>query len=146
MRNLPPAGFCVSPRLRTAAQFWQERAGTFPDMTALLQSRSSSVAFAMRFLAFVALLLALTLGSARAVDVQPAAGAPKVEVDHNSPTAAAAGEAHEEHHALPPAAPVLREGGFVNSSMIVTWIVAAALIIFAQMATRRIRSASATLP
>jgi F-type H+-transporting ATPase subunit a len=43
-----------------------------------------------------------------------------------------------ERHGIPQAAQGLRgEGGFVTNSMIVTWIVAAGLIVFAQVATRR---------
>jgi F-type H+-transporting ATPase subunit a len=50
-----------------------------------------------------------------------------------------AGE-HEEH-GLPPGAPHLVDiGGFaITSSMVVTWVVAAAIIIFAQVATRRMK-------
>lgn len=50
----------------------------------------------------------------------------------------------EEHHGLPSAAPTFGErskGAWVNSSMIVTWIVAGLVILFAQIATRRVRSA-----
>ncbi|MEQ1850849.1 MAG: F0F1 ATP synthase subunit A [Chthoniobacteraceae bacterium] len=55
-----------------------------------------------------------------------------------------AGAAHAEgHHGLPSAAPTFGDrskGAWVNSSMIVTWIVALLIIGFAQYATRRIRS------
>jgi F-type H+-transporting ATPase subunit a len=48
--------------------------------------------------------------------------------------------AHEEHHGLPPAAPLIDLGIFkVTNSMIVTWIVALGIIIFAQYATRQIK-------
>ena len=49
----------------------------------------------------------------------------------------------EEHHGLPSAAPTFGDrskGAWVNSSMIVTWIVAGLVILFAQIATRRVRS------
>jgi len=56
-----------------------------------------------------------------------------VEVEHAA--------AHEEHHGLTPHAPVVLDFGFfkVNSSMIITWIVALGLIVLAQMATRNIK-------
>jgi F-type H+-transporting ATPase subunit a len=82
-------------------------------MTALLSSRSSSAATAVRYLVFLALAM---VGA-----VMPAFGA------------------EGGHHALPPAAPRFGDS-FINNSMIVTWIVAAAIIIFAQYATRKIRS------
>ena len=50
--------------------------------------------------------------------------------------------AHEgEHHGLPLYAPVVKDLGFfkITNSMIVTWIVAISLIIFAQIATRNIK-------
>ena len=49
----------------------------------------------------------------------------------------------EEHHGLPSYAPTFGDrskGAWVNSSMIVTWIVAGLVILFAQIATRRVRS------
>jgi F-type H+-transporting ATPase subunit a len=53
---------------------------------------------------------------------------------------AAAPEAHAEHHGLPPAAPLIDLGPFkVTNSMIVTWIVAIGIIVFAQIATRNIK-------
>jgi F-type H+-transporting ATPase subunit a len=50
-----------------------------------------------------------------------------------------AGEHGAEHHALPLYAPkVFSVGGFpVTNSMLVTWVVALGLIVFAQVATRR---------
>jgi F-type H+-transporting ATPase subunit a len=56
-------------------------------------------------------------------------------------THAVGGEAAHagEHHGLPPAAPQFKIGPLViTNSMIVTWTVAALLIVFAQVATRRI--------
>jgi len=57
----------------------------------------------------------------------------------------AAGADHgAAHHGLPAAAPTFGDrssGAWVNSSMVVTWIVALLVIGFAQYATRRIRSA-----
>ncbi len=52
--------------------------------------------------------------------------------DHKVPAA------HAEEHGLPAAAPKI--SGFINSSMIVTWVVAGLIIFFAQYATRKIRS------
>jgi F-type H+-transporting ATPase subunit a len=45
-----------------------------------------------------------------------------------------------EHHGLPPAAPVFSVGPLqFTSSMVITWIVALGLIVFAQMATKNIQ-------
>ena len=48
----------------------------------------------------------------------------------------------EEHPALPPAAPVLLDLGFfkINNSMVITWIVAIALILFARAATQNLKA------
>ena len=70
---------------------------------------------------------------------------------HLVSTAPAGADAHgaghaAEHHGLPAAAPTFGDrskGAWVNSSMIVTWIVAGLVVLFAQYATRRIRSAKA---
>ncbi len=53
-----------------------------------------------------------------------------------------AAEAHGEAHGLPPAAPVLLDLGFfkVTNSMLVTWVVALGLILFARVATRQIQA------
>jgi F-type H+-transporting ATPase subunit a len=49
--------------------------------------------------------------------------------------------AHEEHHGLPAYAPQIKIGPFsVTNSMIMTWIVAIAIIVFAQFATRKIQA------
>jgi F-type H+-transporting ATPase subunit a len=55
--------------------------------------------------------------------------------------AKAHGDGHREHHDLPlNAVPLFTVGGFpVTNSMVVTWIVALALIIFARVATRQLR-------
>src|SRR5262245_39560969 len=84
----------------------------------------------LRFLFLVA-VLALPIGLL-------AAEAPAVEAD------AAHGDTHaaaEEHHGLPPAAvDLFRIGPLpVTNSMMVTWAVALGLIIFAQVATRKIQ-------
>jgi F-type H+-transporting ATPase subunit a len=58
-----------------------------------------------------------------------------------------AGGAHEEkasggeHHSLPSAAPIVLDLGFfkVTNSMVLTWIVAIFLIVFAQIATKKIK-------
>jgi F-type H+-transporting ATPase subunit a len=53
---------------------------------------------------------------------------------------AAEGEHAPEHHGLTPDAPLIDLGIFkVTNSMIVTWIVALGIIIFAQYATRKIK-------
>ncbi|MGV3771390.1 MAG: F0F1 ATP synthase subunit A [Verrucomicrobiales bacterium] len=43
------------------------------------------------------------------------------------------------HHELPPSAVRFSESGFITNSMVATWIVAALLIIFAQIATRNMK-------
>src|SRR5687768_18581349 len=50
-------------------------------------------------------------------------------------------EAHAEHHGLPLYAVPLVDLGFlkITNSMVVTWVVAILLILFAQMATRNIK-------
>lgn len=68
-----------------------------------------------------------------------AASAP--DAAHPETSSAAVEAAHGEHHDLPlNAVPLFTVGGFpVTNSMVVTWVVALALIVFARMATRRIR-------
>jgi len=68
--------------------------------------------------------------SAEATATNPVAGAP-AEVK----------AVEREEHGLPPDSPRLGSNGssFVTSSMVVTWIVALGLIVFAQVATRRMQ-------
>ena len=105
----------------------------------------------MRFLTLLVLIFGVSVATTKAVDVRPTQpqdltvpGAnPHPTAIEKATTPHGAAEAHDdehEHHGLPAAAPTLREGGIINNSMIVTWIVAAGIIIFAQIATRRIRS------
>ena len=62
------------------------------------------------------------------------------EAQPNAPSATRIEAAHEKKHELSQKAETLRgEGGFVTNSMIVTWIVALGLIVFAQVATRNIK-------
>ncbi|MBM3823166.1 MAG: F0F1 ATP synthase subunit A [Verrucomicrobia bacterium] len=70
-----------------------------------------------------------------------AASAPGLE----AAAAAAAGEgSHEPAKGLPPDAPRIKLGPFtVTNSMILTWVVAVFLIVFAQMATRNIQAVPA---
>jgi F-type H+-transporting ATPase subunit a len=76
------------------------------------------------------------------------ASAAEIPATDGAAHAAAAGNAgattHAEkaegHHGLPPAAPVFQVGPLqFTSSMVVTWIVAAILILIAQLATRKIQ-------
>jgi len=57
-------------------------------------------------------------------------------------TAESASHGQAEHHeGLPAAAPLIQVGPFsVTNSMILTWVVAIALIVFVQMATRNIKA------
>jgi F-type H+-transporting ATPase subunit a len=80
-----------------------------------------------------------------------AVSAPTAAADHaagahgagDAPTVHAAGD-HTEHaaHGLPQAAPIVGHvGPFpINSSMVLTWVVALVIIIFAQYATRQIKA------
>lgn len=62
---------------------------------------------------------------------------------HGSPSEGTPAQAHgeSEHHSLPLYAVPLKDFGFfkVTNSMLVTWVVAALLILFAQAATRNIK-------
>ena len=79
-------------------------------------------------------LLPLLLG----VVVLCASFAPRVNAAELAPSVPSA---TEEHEALPlKAAPLFTIGKFtVTNSMLVTWVVAAAIIVFAQLATREIK-------
>ncbi len=62
------------------------------------------------------------------------------QVGKEAAGAATHGEAKAEHHGLPSAAPVFQVGPVqFTSSMVVTWAVAAILILIAQLATRNIK-------
>lgn len=97
--------------------------------------RSQSAAFsAVRILALIAVLFSFLAMPLRAEhEAAGPAATTHVEV---------AAHAENEHHGLPAAAPVIFHIGPlpVNNSMLITWIVAALIIGFAQYATRRIRS------
>jgi F-type H+-transporting ATPase subunit a len=55
--------------------------------------------------------------------------------------AASAEQAAPAEHGIPRSAqPLGHEGGFITNSMLVTWIVAAGVIVFARFATRRIQA------
>lgn len=109
---------------------------------------NSSISIARRIarfsLALIALLAVAGAPMSFAADAtQPAPSAAVVDSQHAPADAhgsATHAEAHEEHH-LPAAAPVLAEFGpfKINNSMVLTWIVAAVIIIFAQVATRNIK-------
>ena len=83
------------------------------------------------FLAVVFLVMAPLCGrGADPVPATPAGAGPAVE-------AGAGAAAHEgEEHGLPASAVKLRPEGFVSNSMLVTWIVAIGLIIFARRAMK----------
>jgi F-type H+-transporting ATPase subunit a len=94
----------------------------------------------MRFFkVFLALICVLYL-SMQAVPAASAQSAPseQVEADAHGP---AAGHSAGEHHALPQYAVKIGEvfGLPITNSMVVTWIVALVIIIFAQVATRKMK-------
>lgn len=96
-------------------------------MTAL-STRSSATAFsAVRFLAIVAAVFSVFTFS---LSAEEAAGAATAVEKAAAPA----------HHGLPADAPEVFESGFINNSMVVTWIVALVIIVFAQRATRKIRA------
>ena len=85
---------------------------------------------------------AATEQSAPAVAVHATTEAVAATAEH----AVAAGDhaavaAHSEHHGLPAAAPQIKLGPLtVTNSMIMTWVVAIGIIVFAQFATRKIQA------
>jgi F-type H+-transporting ATPase subunit a len=82
--------------------------------------------------------LALPSGWA-ATEAAPAVTGQVVGVEHAVADAPAHAE-HGEHHGLPAAAPLIPIGPFkVTNSMIMTWIVALVVIVFAQLATRKVQ-------
>src|SRR5512147_1251887 len=87
----------------------------------------------MRVLRLILLLLAMAGG-------QVMASAAEVVAPEAVPAVEQAGAAHAEHGLTQHAVPVFEVFGFpVTNSMVVTWIVAVALIVFAQLATRRMK-------
>lgn len=85
-------------------------------------------------LTLVALWAALPLARAAEKEMPVAAQAIQAAQEAASHEAA-----HGEQHGLPPAAVDLWEGLPITNSMVVTWAVALFLIVFAQIATRKIR-------
>ena len=77
----------------------------------------------------------LVCSSLPGLAAEPSAAAPTAE------NVAQAEGAKQEEHRLPPDAPRLGSTGssFVTSSMVVTWVVALGLILFARFATRRMQ-------
>jgi F-type H+-transporting ATPase subunit a len=90
---------------------------------------------AVRLVALLCAIFALLVLPTHANDKESTGAAP---VAAHSESA----ESHAEHHGLPNDAPVLFHVGPlpVNNSMVITWIVAIGVIVFAQKATKRIRS------
>ncbi len=103
-------------------------------MTAHLTSRSSIAATAARFIALMVVILAALSLNLHAAETQATAAQLEAArgIEIQVPTAA-------PHHGLSKEAPQIG-GSFISGSMIVTWVVAAGLILFAQMATRRLRA------
>jgi F-type H+-transporting ATPase subunit a len=87
------------------------------------------------FLALIFLNGAIVLG--RCADAPASTGATGAE--RAVATTPATHEAGDEEKGLPQAAPRLKEGGFINNSMIVSWIVAAFLILFARSAMKNVK-------
>lgn len=107
----------------------------FPLLSSPAWRRSVRIVFAL--LACVA-ALAIADAGAQEHAAAPHAGQEMKTATHD----AAHGEHAEAHHGLPPAAPVLFTlFGIlpVTNSMVLTWIVAIAIIVFAQYATRQVK-------
>jgi F-type H+-transporting ATPase subunit a len=87
------------------------------------------------------LALVLSLGAAvgaRAAEA-PAGAAAQVEAAKDAAHEAAAAGEHGKHEGLPQAAPLLGPRQFVSSSMVVTWVVAAFLLIFSRRAMKNVK-------
>jgi F-type H+-transporting ATPase subunit a len=91
----------------------------------------------MRTILALVLLIGATLVG-RSADAPAGAGQ---AVEAAAGEAGAAAEGHGgQHHGLPPAAPVFHVGPVqFTSSMVVTWVVAALLILLAQLAMRKVQ-------
>jgi F-type H+-transporting ATPase subunit a len=93
----------------------------------------------MQLIRTILLSLLLVCSSLPVLCAEPSAATPAAD------NAAQAEGANHEEHGLPPGAPGLGSTGssFVSSSMVVTWIVALGLILFARVATRKMQLAPA---
>ena len=84
------------------------------------------------FLALAIVIGAVCLGRAAETPGAPAEAGKTAE----AVVAHGAGEAHEAEASLPSSAVPLHEGGFISNSMVVTWLVAGLLILFARTAMK----------
>ena len=84
------------------------------------------------FLALAIVIGAVFLGRAAETPGAPAEAGKTAE----AVVAHGAGEAHEAEASLPSSAVPLHEGGFISNSMVVTWLVAGLLILFARTAMK----------
>jgi F-type H+-transporting ATPase subunit a len=117
------------------------RKSGFDDRRVCYPRQQSNVMSLKNFVLVTALWVALTAltQAAEPVEAVPqVSGAPMTEVGHADVPAAA----EHEHHGLPSAAvPLFNVFGLpVSNSMLVTWIVALGLIIFARVALRRVQT------
>jgi F-type H+-transporting ATPase subunit a len=84
------------------------------------------------------IVMGWAVGMAQVADA--AATEPGSVAEHGTAATTAEGAHKEEHHLTQYAVPILHPFGFpITNSMVVTWVVAAGLIIFAQIATRRMQ-------
>jgi len=87
-----------------------------------------------------AVFIAVAATKAKAESVAPAESAAQTQSAGPAAPAAPVGHAAPAEHGLPQnAQPVGKAGGFLTNSMLVTWVVALAVIGFARFATRRIQ-------
>lgn len=96
----------------------------------------------MRLFKLIFICVALAALGARSGLLFAAEAEHATPLPHEAAVAGAEHAAHVEHHeGLPAAAPHIQVGPFsVTNSMIMTWIVAIALIVFVQLATRNIKA------
>jgi len=106
--------------------------------TSILRTSAPARGWFRLFVLGFALLAVCGFGRMAAV---AADAAPESKPEMVSAAPAPVESAHAEHHeGLPPNAPRIHVGPFeVTNSMIVTWIVALGVIVFAQIATRKIK-------
>lgn len=106
---------------------------TFQTMFALLRISFFSAASRRGLLA--ALMLAVSVLVPQMASAQHAGEGAEIRDGQGVPAA------HEEHHELPQGAVILKDFGWfkITNSMLVTWIVAAGIIIFARIATANLK-------
>ena len=95
----------------------------------------------LKFILLTGLLVVLPLLAQAATEQTNVAAVMHAAGEAVTGTVEHAEAGHVEHHGLPAAAPQIKLGPLtVTNSMIMTWVVAIAIIVFAQFATRKIQA------